>query len=439
MIEGLCKEVEKRMTNVGVKGIKVTLKVKQRKAGAPPPPKYLGHGSCHNFSKTSEVKSGVATRDWNCFYEVAMNLYSELNLDQADVRGMGVVISKLVVDAAEKQIMATPKQSIAKWFNNNTAKSDAADSKRKVEFSLPEAATEYVDSDGNTTSPDILWVGSSDKRKRTEMNDDTDDIALPALSQIHMSQVKELPSPLRKKVIQKMEIEKSRNSTVQVPEPEENYFAPRDIRRRQTDVKRMLRLAAVKSGATELRNESGQPISLTQLDCLPLDLQLEIANSDSHGLGPLSPPPKTNRRGEPMVASKSSSWAAEPPQAPSSPTINRKSVDSNAAHSVATVASPQLVPTHGTVDFVRDNLRPLTQFFDEHASVDEAALQQVKDFLCLCVSQNRLSDAVQLLRSIQRRSDLWGTDHFDPIFDAVNDQVQISFRASLDKDGLRKL
>jgi impB/mucB/samB family C-terminal domain len=438
MIEGLCKEVEKRMTNVAVKGIKVTLKVKQRKAGAPPPPKYLGHGSCHNLSKSNEVKSGVATRDWNCFYEVVMNLYSELNVDKADVRGMGVVISNLVADAAEKQVMATPKQSVAKWFNNNATKSDAVSSKRKVAFLLPKSNAEFLDSDENSTSSDILWVGSSDKRTRTDQRDDTDDIVLPALSQIHMSQVNELPSPLRRKVVLKMDSEKG-NSTLHVSEPEESYHGSRDVRRRQTNVKRMLRLAAVKSGATELRNELGQAISLTQLDCLPLDLQLEIANSDSHGLGPLSPPSKTNRKEDPLLPSKSF-CATESPQASSSPIINRISVDSkdnNAAHSVVATAPPQ--SAHGTVDFVRDNLRPLTQFLDAHTPVDVAAMQQVTDFLCLCVSQNRLSDAVQLLRSIQSRTDLWGTQGFDPLFDAVNHQVQLSFRASLDKDWLRKL
>ena len=68
MIEGLCKEVEKRMSNVGVRGMKVTLKVKQRKSGAPPPPKYLGHGSCHNLSKSVDVRTKEATRNWEILF-----------------------------------------------------------------------------------------------------------------------------------------------------------------------------------------------------------------------------------------------------------------------------------------------------------------------------------------------------------------------------------
>ena len=39
MMHGLAKEVEKRMEGVGVIGRRVTLKVKQRKKGAKPPPK----------------------------------------------------------------------------------------------------------------------------------------------------------------------------------------------------------------------------------------------------------------------------------------------------------------------------------------------------------------------------------------------------------------
>ena len=55
MVEGLAKEVQKRMQGVGVKGSRVTLKVKQRKQGAKPPPKFLGHGSCHNLSKSGDT------------------------------------------------------------------------------------------------------------------------------------------------------------------------------------------------------------------------------------------------------------------------------------------------------------------------------------------------------------------------------------------------
>ena len=89
MMKGLAKEVEKRMSNVGVKGSKITLKLKQRKEGAPPPPKFLGHGSCHNLSRCCEIPSGTATRESGILYSCGMKLFEEMSVSRADIRGMG--------------------------------------------------------------------------------------------------------------------------------------------------------------------------------------------------------------------------------------------------------------------------------------------------------------------------------------------------------------
>jgi impB/mucB/samB family C-terminal domain len=435
MIQGLCQEVEKRMTKVGVKGVKVTLKVKQRKADAPPPPKFLGHGSCHNLSKSAGIKAGVATRDWKCFYEVASNIYSDLNVDKMDVRGMGIVVSKLVADASGDTVVLSDPQGIAKWFNGGEAKSDTAKSHRKVDFILPASIPEeFAESDGNSSCSDILWVGSSSTKSIPAVEDDIHDIELPALSQIHMSQVNELPSPLRNKIMLTMKNEKSKGIRLHAV-PYDSHTSARDTRFRQTDVKRMFRLAAVKSGATALLNECGQTVSLTQLDCLPLELQLELANKDSSGLGSLSPD-KTIRKAAVSAHLKSgrtSETAQECEQiVDNSSSIALRANETADCHVTATQS------LKGTANFVRENLRPLALFMDENPQVETAAMKQVIDFLCICVSENRLSDTFLLLRNISRRSDLWSAN-FDSIFDAVNNQVQVYFRASLDKDWLLQL
>jgi len=89
MVSGLAKEVEKRMEHVGVLGRKVTLKVKQRKTGAKPPPKFLGHGSCHNLSKSSNLPGKVHTRSQATIASAAMELLRQLNVKKDDIRGMG--------------------------------------------------------------------------------------------------------------------------------------------------------------------------------------------------------------------------------------------------------------------------------------------------------------------------------------------------------------
>ena len=89
MISGLAKEVEKRMVHVGVRGTKVTLKLKQRKPGAAPPPKFLGHGSCFNLSKSCDTPQCVATRDHRIISQCCMGLLSKMDVNAEDIRGVG--------------------------------------------------------------------------------------------------------------------------------------------------------------------------------------------------------------------------------------------------------------------------------------------------------------------------------------------------------------
>jgi DNA repair protein REV1 len=91
MMKGLANEVAKRMAHVGVKGSKVSLKLKQRKQGALPPPKFLGHGSCHNLSRCCEVPSDAATRDSEVLFQCGMKLLDEICVNRDDIRGMGYV------------------------------------------------------------------------------------------------------------------------------------------------------------------------------------------------------------------------------------------------------------------------------------------------------------------------------------------------------------
>jgi len=195
MIVGLAKEVEKRMNAVGVKGAKVTLKLKQRKPNAPPPPKFLGHGSCFNISKSMDINSGI-TRDHMIFAKIGLRLFSQMKVDVDDVRGMGIVISNLTEDSAEDT-------GIRKFFCSSVPqkpigalpRSSSADFKTdKFELSDPEEVADAITKDDCTSSL---------------VDEPPIDFELPPLSQIHMSQVEELPSPMRRQVHQKMKEDNS--------------------------------------------------------------------------------------------------------------------------------------------------------------------------------------------------------------------------------------
>jgi DNA repair protein REV1 len=63
------------MHGVGVLGSKLTLKVKQRKASAKEPQKFLGHGSCHNLSRSIDIPGGVPTNELHVFARLGMQLF----------------------------------------------------------------------------------------------------------------------------------------------------------------------------------------------------------------------------------------------------------------------------------------------------------------------------------------------------------------------------
>lgn len=427
------------MGNVGVTGVKVTLKVKQRKEGAPPPSKFIGHGSCHNLSKSRDVGTGGATRDWKIFFDVAMALFSEMNVVKDDVRGMGIVITKLVSDESSGRAAARSTDSILRSIDGRAGGQHiGTKGRRKVGFDLPAPEPAFRESDCESNASDVVLLEDMTVRSPANIDDDDDyDIELPALSQIRMSQVDELPRAMRNHIASRLDAEKARCAS-----PILDKVGPviaRDGRFRQTDVKRMFRLAAVKTGAQEVLCESGGAISLTQLDLLPLELQLQVANDDARGLGALSPEKKSRRA---VSRSKIDRGASEIPQtnrSRGSPSTTSSTPQNKKARDYSDQRSGSIHPAPGSRHFFRDNVRPLGIFMDEHPLANEDARARVVEFLCLCAMENRLSDVAVLLRCIKNRKDDWSSVAFDWIFHRVDQKVQECAGASLDRDWVLQL
>jgi hypothetical protein len=153
-------------------------------------------------------------------------------------------------------------------------------------------------------------------------------LALPPFSQIHMSQVQALPQSLQKQILARIEtaehledFSRERTETICIDNEDDDTMPLFDgahpaiqdtddgltagpvsyrisaakakkasrlsveqssARFRQSSLQRMMRLAAVKAG------KETTDISLTQLDQLPLDIQLQIVNDDFYSVGSLS-------------------------------------------------------------------------------------------------------------------------------------------------------
>lgn len=295
-MEGLAREVEKRMEGISVRGKRLTLKIKQRKKGSTEPSKFLGHGSCNSLSKIRGLSGNVATRDAKIFKKVGLSLLQEFDIgDINDIRGMGIIISSLENDnATENQMNVTGMQH---WLqksidmgnvdhNIRSSKQSEITDEAVYESPVINDTLSFIEESNNEIDKiDIEQDVTGDTIFR---DDDPPLIELPPMSQIHMSQVEALPIELQRQIVSRMkkaesgDIEESINMNnahiSHVVNSETNYVN----RFLQTDLKRMMKLAAVKSG----QERTG--ISLTQLEKLPLEIKLQVVNQDTRQVGVLS-------------------------------------------------------------------------------------------------------------------------------------------------------
>lgn len=519
MVEGLAKEVQKRMQSVGVKGSRVTLKVKQRKQDAKPPPKFLGHGSCHNLSKSGETIGSMPTNESSVILRIALNLLEQLNVPKDDIRGMGIVVSNLVDLNVTKDVDIEPSGTITSWFGNYvTQTADASarvdSSRRSLQESFYQAGeTSGADRKTNdevavsgdalhadtpsdfltrilpsTENPASIQVDESEPLKiaseaavpseeksasspvhgsdivLSQLEQDylsgdgshcngmdDEDIALPSFSQIHMSQVAELPSPMRKSIIARIESHETALDANHEDSAKAAYGTKSRIRvaahhtdlphikdrggMKQLSVKRMMKLAAVKSGADKTLSESlGGAVSLTQLECLPLEMQLQVANNEeifSRYRSPRSAR-KKRRRSSPQPAKRSSSEASRArANGYQEETNGQRDVDeaSELTQDKAPLALEQ-------ASFYQENIAPLKVFMDANPEAAGDASRKVQEFLSLCITERRFSDAVKILRSIKSREDSWSGNAYQQLVTAVSEQTRSALGRPLDLEGL---
>ncbi|KAK3904843.1 hypothetical protein C8A05DRAFT_42140 [Staphylotrichum tortipilum] len=93
-VRNLCKELERRLLNEGVKGKHLTMKIMRRALDAPlDPAKHLGHGKCDTFTKS--IVFGVATNNADVVGKEAVTILRSYKFSPGDLRGLGVQMTKL--------------------------------------------------------------------------------------------------------------------------------------------------------------------------------------------------------------------------------------------------------------------------------------------------------------------------------------------------------
>ncbi|XP_041377375.1 DNA repair protein REV1-like [Gigantopelta aegis] len=93
-LEELSEEVCNRLKQLNKKGKTITLKLMIRRADAPKEtPKYLGHGKCTSFSKSTTLP--VSTDDVVTISKQCINMMNSQRIDTTDIRGVGIQMHRL--------------------------------------------------------------------------------------------------------------------------------------------------------------------------------------------------------------------------------------------------------------------------------------------------------------------------------------------------------
>jgi hypothetical protein len=333
------------------------------------------------------------------------------------------MVSKLVRDNTEEMDVRTRSEpSILNYIKNPHLEVSAKDilaGKREADNLI----------DSSTSSEDIFVVKVHHPTTEADY-----DIDIPSLSQLHLSQVNQLPSPMKQTILSKIDTaNKGRKIAC-----ERNNTSSSDTRLLQTDMRRMMKLAAVKSGDQSILGSSDFGVSMTQLESLPLELQLQLANDDNRPIGLV---PRKSRyssdlsSGKP-VRSRIGSLASD--QSKSLGTrLQEESITEFDAEVIVVDSDMDdpAVPLHimSKQSFYQENVKPLMIFMDENSSNNEEAVNQVLEFFHVVVTEEeRHREAVVLLRSIKRRKDTWSGYPFNQILGEINSSMQRTFGYSLD-------
>ena len=332
-----------------------------------------------------------------------------------------IVVSKLVSDKTEAiDLQTTSEPSIPDFFKNSTPKTAPnnglsgqkdADNTQHLLFS----------------SEDVSFVKVH--RPTTEMDCDID---IP--SQLHLSQVDQLPSPMKRAILSKID---DANLERKMPCVADANIS-RDTRLLQTNISRMMKLAAVKNGNETIPGSSNLDISMTQLECLPLEMQLQVANGDNRPIGVL--PRKSRNSSEAPSGKALIARVRSVASDRSKPRRNRSLPESRDAEIVIVDSdsddqdhSASTLPESTKQSFFQENVKPLMVFMDENSCNNEEAVSQVLEFFHTVVAdEERHQDAVVLLRNIERRGDGWNGLPFNLLFEQVNSATQRTFGHELD-------
>lgn len=387
MMKGLANEVERRMTVAEIRGSKLTLKVMKSKDTTKVPGKFLGHGSCHNLSRSTDIP---LTRDKDILASAGMKIFDLLDVDKHSIRGMGIVVTSLKFDRDNDANSSSPLSS---WLKKH--KSGISQTTHDVNDEASDIEQEEIMKESANVSKMVTF-----EEGVPETSSDRKDYLMPnTFSQIDQEVLQHLPSDLLDELKteyknRKPVNEQSPNKQVGQRKISVNKQIPIDG---QVSVKRMFKLNSIKSGKEALDGNC----TLSQLDCLPLEVQLQIANSDNT-----------------TIAKKQSrNIVARQVTTTSSAEIDLVAANHSSSDDEDVVVEE--LQEEPPSNFYKDNILPFKEFILSNPDPDAEVVEFVNDFFVACVREWRLDDAVVLLRAMRNMTDGWSDELYIDVRDAT--------------------
>lgn len=291
--------------------------------------------------------------------DLSLKLFNELAIPLHDVRGLGIVMSKL---SDESRTM----QNCSIFARLNGSKSG------------DEKATEDL-----VTASSVNKRQNDNKQRAAKKSGDDD-----------------------KRAAKKSGVVRRRLSDMEQIQGSSHRF-------RQTDLKRMMKLEEVKSGK---HKDSG--ISLTQLDALPLEIKLQVVNEDYAPLGALSQrkssAPARSRRSSTGTSSNGNNSSSIPTskfngaaQVEKEKQDASHNEDSSVSDSQQSLKPARAPLPEGPKDLYEEDLLPLKMFLDYSNPIDVEAVNHLKQFLIVVLQEERVGNLYTMARSIRNRKDEW--------------------------------
>lgn len=178
-LQALGEELSHRLRQLNVKAQCLTLLIKKRAQDAPiEPSKFMGHGICDNFSKSSVLAQ--ATDDHVVIGKTCIELLRQFQFPSQELRGVGMQATRLMSNAPHRNQQSG--QLFKAWLNDTTQLSTTTASSGTALAMAGEA------SDGDDTS--TLYI----KPKSSEF-------AVTSFSQINKEVLDELPESLQREIV----------------------------------------------------------------------------------------------------------------------------------------------------------------------------------------------------------------------------------------------